>query len=51
MELMISATRAQVREEVRRILTGGVLEGGGFQLREGNNLAPKTPLANTKAMN
>ena len=49
-ELLISATPVQVREEVRRILTSGILQGGRFQLREGNNLAPKTPLANTEAM-
>jgi uroporphyrinogen-III decarboxylase len=35
---------------VRRILQSGVLEGGRFLLREGNNLAPGTPLENTEAM-
>jgi uroporphyrinogen-III decarboxylase len=49
-ELLRSGTAAQVREEVRRILGTGVLEGGRFILREGNNLAPGTPLENTEAM-
>ena len=39
-----------VREEVRRILSTGVLEGGRFILREGNNLAPGTPEENVAAM-
>lgn len=41
---------AAVREKVRAILQSGVLEGGLFLLREGNNLAPGTPLANTEAL-
>ncbi len=49
-ELLMSATPETVRREVRRILTSGVLEGGLFVLREGNNLAPRTPLENIEAM-
>ena len=49
-ELLLSATPGQVREEVRRIMESGILEGGKFILREGNNLAPGTPLENTEAM-
>lgn len=49
-ELLRLGTPAQVRAEVRRILSSGVLEGGLFVLREGNNLAPGTPLENTEAM-
>ena len=49
-EFLMTATPAMVREEVRRILTSGVLAGGRFVLREGNNLAPYTPLENTEAM-
>jgi uroporphyrinogen-III decarboxylase len=49
-EFLRSAQPAEVREEVRRILQSGVLEGGMFVLREGNNLAPLTPLANVEAM-
>ncbi|MCE0521540.1 MAG: hypothetical protein LV480_01345 [Methylacidiphilales bacterium] len=47
---LMRATPAEVREEVRRILQSGVLEGGFFALREGNNLAPGTPLENTEAL-
>ena len=49
-ELLLSATPAEVAQETRRILQSGVLEGGRFVLREGNNLAPLTPLENTEAM-
>ena len=49
-ELLRTATPEQVREECVRILRSGVLEGGLFVLREGNNLAPGTPLENTEAM-
>lgn len=49
-ELLRTSTPEQVREEVRRILQSGVLEGGLFILREGNNLAPGTPVENTEAL-
>jgi len=49
-EFLMRATPAEVRDEVRRILQSGILEGGLFVLREGNNLAPGTPLENTEAM-
>jgi uroporphyrinogen-III decarboxylase len=49
-ELLRTGTPEQVRAEVRRIMQSGVLEGGQFVLREGNNLAPGTPLENTEAM-
>ncbi len=49
-ELLRTATPNQVYEEVKKILTSGVLEGGLFVLREGNNLAPGTPIENTEAM-
>jgi uroporphyrinogen-III decarboxylase len=39
-----SATPAQVREEVRRILDSGIRGGGRFILREGNNLPPDVGL-------
>lgn len=48
--LLQSGTPAQIQAETRRILQSGVLEGGLFVLREGNNLAPETPLDNTEAM-
>jgi uroporphyrinogen-III decarboxylase len=49
-ELLRMATPQEVRDEVRRIMTSGILEGGMFVLREGNNLAPRTPLENIEAM-
>lgn len=48
--LLCSGTPAQVHERTREILTSGVMRGGRFVLREGNNLAPNTPEANLAAM-
>jgi len=48
--LLRDGTPEQVRRETLRILESGVLEGRLFVLREGNNLAPGTPLENTEAM-
>jgi uroporphyrinogen-III decarboxylase len=36
--------------ETRRILQSGIMEGGRFVLREGNNLPPRVPLANLEAV-
>ncbi len=47
--LLANATPEQVRQEVRRILTSGVLEGGRFVLREANNTPPDVPLASLRA--
>ncbi len=49
-EMLLSATPDRIRTEVKRIMGTGILEGGLFVLREGNNLAPGTPLENTEAM-
>ncbi len=49
-EVLRSGTPGQVREEARRILQSGIMEGGRFVLREGNNLAPGTPVENVAAM-
>jgi uroporphyrinogen-III decarboxylase len=49
-ELLRSGTPAQVYAETARILETGILSGGRFTLREGNNLGPRTPLENTEAM-
>lgn len=49
-ELLRNATPERVREESKRILASGVLDGGLFVLREGNNLAPGTPLENIEAL-
>jgi len=35
--------------ETERILNSGILEGGRFILREGNNLPPCSPLENCEA--
>jgi len=48
--LLLNGTPEAVREETRRILNSGIAEGGRFILREGNNLAPRTPLINLDAM-
>ncbi|MCL6520474.1 MAG: hypothetical protein K6T99_11655 [Armatimonadetes bacterium] len=49
-QFLLRATPAEVREEVRRILSTGIMNGGRFVLREGNNLAPGTPVENVNAM-
>jgi len=49
-EILRTGTPAAVREETRRILGSGVMRGGKFVLREGNNLAPGTPIANVETM-
>jgi len=38
------------RAEVRRILASGIMRGGRFVLREGNNLPPGVPVENVAAM-
>ena len=49
-ELVRSAQPAAIRAEVQRVLQTGVSAGRRFVLREGNNLAPGTPLENTEAL-
>lgn len=44
------ATPEQTRQEAARILNSGIMDGGRFVLREGNNLSPGTPLENLRAM-
>ncbi len=48
-ELLLNGTPEEVRAETARILQTGVKEGR-FVLRDGNDLAPRTPLANIEAM-
>jgi len=48
--LLCYSTAEEVRTEVVRTLQSGVMDGGRFILREGNNLAPGTPLENLWAM-
>jgi len=47
---LVEVTPEGVRAETLRILHSGITEGGRFILREGNNLAPATPVANIAAM-
>lgn len=47
--LLYRGTPDEVTEETQRILASGIKTGGRFVLREGNALAPRTPLANLKA--
>ncbi len=49
-ELLVSGSPQMVRAETERILRSGIMEGGRFVLREGNNLAPDTPVENTEMM-
>ncbi len=49
-ELLRASSPEKIRLEVKRILETGIAESGRFILREGNNLAPYTPLENTEAM-
>jgi len=47
---LMEACPQEVEAEVRRILSSGIMEGGRFVLREGNNLAPGVPMENLWAM-
>jgi len=49
-EFLRTATPGQVRERVRDIMQSGILDGGLFVLREGNNMAPGTPHENMAAL-
>ena len=40
----------EVTGETKRILESGIMAGGRFILREGNNLAPEISVANVAAM-
>lgn len=48
--LLKSGPVKAVQEETRRILKSGVMDGKRFILREGNNVAPGTPLEHLRAM-
>ncbi|MBI4551369.1 MAG: hypothetical protein HY710_03825 [Candidatus Latescibacteria bacterium] len=48
--LLQTGSPAQVRAEVRRVLSSGVMRGGRFILREANNLPPGVPVENLWAM-
>ncbi len=48
--LLVSGTPDQVYARSKQILTSGIMEGGRFIFREGNNLPPNVPWANLAAM-
>jgi len=48
--LLCSNTPEEVTTETCRILKSGIMEGGRFILREGNALAPHTPMVNLAAL-
>jgi uroporphyrinogen-III decarboxylase len=48
--LLLDGSPQAVHERVRSILGSGIMEGGRFILREGNNLPPRCPEANLAAM-
>ncbi len=48
--LLLHGRPEQCAQRTREILASGVLAGGRFILQEGNNLAPRTPLANLQAV-
>ena len=45
-----NGTPESITQEVKRICESGIMEGKRFVLREGNNLAPCTPIENAAAM-
>lgn len=49
-ELVRSGPIPALVAETRRILQSGIMEGGKFVLREGNNIAPYTPPEHVQAM-
>ncbi|MBZ4666415.1 uroporphyrinogen decarboxylase family protein [Mahella sp.] len=49
-EFLRTADPETIKAKVQRIMESGVKNGGRFVLREGNNLAPHTPLENIAAM-
>jgi uroporphyrinogen-III decarboxylase len=48
--LLLDGTPDEVATETKRILQSGIMAGGRFILREANDLAPGTPLANLATM-
>ncbi|NLE67953.1 MAG: hypothetical protein GX608_11065 [Lentisphaerae bacterium] len=48
--LLQAGTPGECAEAARNILRSGVMEGGRFILQEGNNLPPRTPIANLQAV-
>lgn len=48
--LLLLSDAETVKAEAKRILQSGITKGGKFIIREGNNLAPRTPIKNVAAM-
>jgi hypothetical protein len=48
--LLKAGPLAKIEAEVKRICSSGIMRGGRFILREGNNLAPGTPVEHVEAM-
>ena len=48
--LLKDGSPEDIHREVKRICESGIMDGGRFILREGNNLAPCTPVENIEAM-
>lgn len=49
-ELLLNGSQNEVAARTSDILRSGIMKGGKFILREGNNLAPHTPLDNISTM-
>lgn len=49
-DILLSGSPATIREEVRRILSSGIMRGGKFVMKEANNMPPCTPEENVRAM-
>jgi len=48
--LLLNGSPDEVYQRTRDILTSGIMDGGKFTLREGNNLPPNCPADNLEAM-
>jgi len=48
--LLIRNDIPAIKAETKRILKSGIADGGKFVIREGNNLAPRTPMENLREM-
>jgi uroporphyrinogen-III decarboxylase len=48
--LLLQGTVDDIENAVRRTMTCGVMEGGRYIMREGSNVAPRTPVRNLRAM-
>ena len=49
-DIVLGGTGEELMKESKRILESGIMEGGRFIFKEGNNLAPLTPMRNIRIM-